>query len=167
MIVRTTHYSLPEHLHKHIELVQPTTYFGRPKPMSTNSFILGILGINLTITTSSPIPPPSNTTPWSPTDPYLGTNCNDIITPSCLKGLYNATGYVPTQMAKNSIAVTGYLGQYANEEDLQELYEILLPQAANYTFETETVNGAWPSCLYTLGSRLNACYSCGRTCQVG
>jgi hypothetical protein len=170
VIVRTTHYSLPEHLHKHIELVQPTTYFGRPKPMSTNSFILGILGINLTISTSSPTPPPSNTTPWSPTDPYLGTNCSDIITPSCLKGLYNATGYVPSQMAKNSIAVTGYLGQYANEGDLQTLYEILLPEAEDYTFETVEVNGArtqrWASCFY-MGSGPDACYSCGCACQVG
>ena len=32
-IVRTTSYSLPESLHEHVELIQPTTMFTRLKPL--------------------------------------------------------------------------------------------------------------------------------------
>lgn len=147
MFVRTTHYSLPEHLHSHIELVQPTTYFGRPKPMSTSLFFEA-LGISINISTSpsspsSPSSPPSgNFTPVY-TDPRLGTNCSRTITVSCLQQLYNVSGYKPTAMAKNKIGITGYLGQFANNADLQSFYEAERPDALNSTFQTVLVNGAW------------------------
>jgi hypothetical protein len=135
--------------------------------MSTTSFILGI-NISINIFPSHPTPPPANYTPGSLTDPYLGTNCTNIITPSCLKELYNATDYEPTQMDKNSIAVTGYLNEFANEEDLQTLYAVLLPEAEDYEFQTVTVNGVctqrWAFCLYMLRIRPDACHL---WCQAG
>ena len=137
VLIRTTHYSLPEHLHTHIELVQPTTYFGRPKAMRT-TFHFGDIGIvlpelvNITITIGNP----------GTSNPPVPTNCSQVITVDCLLQLYNVGSYKPTETSKNSIGITGYLGEYANEEDLQLFYEMERPEAVNSTFNTVTVNGA-------------------------
>ena len=141
MFVRTTQYSLPEHLHQHIELVQPTTYFGRPKPMSTSLFFED-LGLTISISDSSPSPPVANYTNGTLTDPITGRNCNHTVTVSCLRELYNVSGYAPTATATNKIGITGYLGQFANNGDLQSFFKAEVPAAVNSTFQTVLVNGA-------------------------
>lgn len=142
LFVRTTQYSLPEHLHAHIELVQPTTYFGRPKPMSTSLFWEG-LGITVDISASSTpaTPAAANYTNGTLTDPYTGANCSRTVTISCLRTMYNVTGYQPQATYTNKIGITGYLGQFANEADLQSFYKAELPAAVNSSFETVLVNG--------------------------
>lgn len=142
VLIRTTHYSLPEHLHTHIELVQPTTYFGRPKAMRTTFHFadipIVIPGIvNLTINDGSP--PVEN--PGNPNPPE-STNCSQVITVDCLLQLYNADSYTPVATNKNSIGITGYLGEYANKADLQQFYRWERPEAVNSTFTSVTVTGA-------------------------
>jgi tripeptidyl-peptidase-1 len=136
LLIRTTHYSLPEHLHQHIELVQPTTYFGRTKPMSTSLFI-DVLGIPITI-----FPTPQPSPPGSLVDPYIGVNCTNITTVWCIQQLYNMDGYTPRATGKNKIGITGYLGNFANEMDLQSFYKTERPDAVNSSFNTVLVNGA-------------------------
>ena len=148
MLIRTTHYSLPEHLHEHIELVQPTTYFGRPKPMNTNLKI-EVLGIPITI---FPSPPPSS--PGTLMDPRLGVNCTSVMTVWCLQQLYKTAGYKPAATDKNRIGITGYIGQYANTADLQLFYNAERPDAVNSSFQTVLVNGAYAyNGLYVAGRR--------------
>jgi tripeptidyl-peptidase-1 len=125
------------------------------------------LGIEIDISSSpsTPSSPPSaNYTPVL-TDPRLGMNCSRVITVSCLQQLYNATGYKPAATDKNKIGITGYLGQFANNADLQSFYEAERPDALNSTFQTVLVSSAytqrWASCLYILGSRSDACCLCG------
>ncbi|KAH9983546.1 peptidase S8/S53 domain-containing protein [Russula compacta] len=137
VLIRTTHYSLPEHLHEHIELVQPTTYFGRPKAMTTNP-IFKLL--NSTLSILSPPPPPS-TPPGILIDPRLGTNCTDVITVSCIQQLYQMGGYQLAAQSKNAIGITGYGGQFANMQDLQSFYALELPNAVGSTFQVVEVNG--------------------------
>ncbi len=137
MLIRTTHYSLPEDLHAHIELVQPTTYFGRPKPMSTK-LIIKPLNINLTISLNPTPPPPGH----SYTDPRLNVSCTDVITVFCLQQLYNTSGYNPAATNKNSIGINGFDGQFANQADLQSFYNAEVPAAVNSSFNTILVNGA-------------------------
>jgi tripeptidyl-peptidase-1 len=137
VLIRTTHYSLPEHLHEHIELVQPTTYFGRPKPMSSN-LLINVLGFPIHI---FPSPPPS--APGTLMDPRLGVNCTDVTTVWCLQHLYNTAGYKPVATDKNKIGITGYLGQFANMADLQSFYNAERPDAVNSSFQTVLVNGAY------------------------
>ena len=138
MLIRTTHYSLPEHLHEHIELVQPTTYFGRPKAMTTNP-VFNILNSTLSILSS---PPPPGNPPGNLMDPRLGTNCTNITTVSCIQQLYQTSGYQPAAQSKNAIGITGYGGQFANMQDLQSFYEFEVPNAVNSTFQVVEVNGA-------------------------
>jgi tripeptidyl-peptidase-1 len=142
VLIRTTQYSLPEHLHEHIDLVQPTTYFGRPKAMGTtfhltniSVVIPGLLGITI----GTPGTPSSTPIPPQLTDPLLGVNCTDVITVACLKQLYNAN-YTPVATNKNSIGITGYLGQFANKADLQNFYTWELPAAVNSTFNTVLIS---------------------------
>ncbi|KAI0287620.1 tripeptidyl peptidase A [Russula brevipes] len=148
VVIRTTHYSLPEHLHAHIELVQPTTYFGRPKPMSATLFFEGI---NITISLS-PSPPPQD--PGSPIPPP--ENCTRTMTVACLKYIYNIGGYQASATNKNAIGITGYLNQYANIADLQSFYAAERPDAVNSTFKFVSVhNGLNDQSLDKVGPEAN------------
>lgn len=72
--------------------------------------------------------------------------CSNTITLKCLQQLYNTEGYVPKAAEKNSIGVTGYLEQYANEVDLNLFYADQLPEAVNSTFKVISIKGS-PFCL--------------------
>jgi len=133
-IVRTTSYSLPEHLHEHIDVVQPTTMFARMKRMEATYFVAE---------DTKPVVDASQ--PYIPI-PYayngqVNASCNASITPDCLKQLYNAVGYVPEATDRNSIAATGYLDQYANLEDFHLFNEAFVPEAADATFDVIYLNG--------------------------
>jgi len=133
-LVRTTSYSLPEYLLEHIELVQPTTMFSRFKNMRTTySFLQKKPDTLATIPGYIHVP--------SAYDGRVDASCNGTITPDCLKQLYNAAGYEPAVPGENKIAVTGYLEQYANYEDLQSFYAALVPAAVNSTFSVVSING--------------------------
>jgi tripeptidyl-peptidase-1 len=68
-------------------------------------------------------------------------SCNTTITPSCLKQLYNATGVTPSAHVDNSIGINGFLGQFANKQDLQSFYTALVPEALNSSFNVISVDG--------------------------
>jgi tripeptidyl-peptidase-1 len=136
VLVRTTEYSLPAHLDKHIELVQPTTAFYRTKSQSTTFRFSPILDT---------APPPASSSGKQITVPGSGVtvdaSCNGTITVSCLKQLYNAVGYVPSKTDKNAIGLTGYLEQFANMADLQQFYKDQVPAAVNSSFEVFLIKG--------------------------
>jgi tripeptidyl-peptidase-1 len=108
-VIRTTSYSLPSIIYDHVTVVTPSTYFGRPMPFHQHSFVQNEPAggaTNLVIGSTNGVNPPV-----SPT-------CNDQITPSCLKALYNIS-YTPVSTKNNSLGVAGYLDQFANHADLQ------------------------------------------------
>ncbi len=106
------------------------------------------VGSLIDLTISLPLPgdtvPPN---PPVPTDPNLNVSCSKIVTVSCILQLYNAASYQTVATNKNSIGITGYLGQFANNADLQLFYKKEVPAAQNSTFTTVLVNGACP--MYT------------------
>ncbi|KAJ4470134.1 peptidase S8/S53 domain-containing protein [Lentinula aciculospora] len=85
-IVRTLEYSLPRHLHDHINIVSPTTYFGTTRSMKATSHLEPD---HPTLSLGSDVTPPSS--------------CRTTITPTCLKDLYNTIDYTPTETATNKI----------------------------------------------------------------
>ncbi|RDB20085.1 Tripeptidyl-peptidase sed3 [Hypsizygus marmoreus] len=132
-IVRTTSYSLPENLHAHIDLVQPTTMFGRFK------------GLKSTIVwpDEAEAPPQLKTlvgTVNTASGAIVDASCNTTITIKCLQQLYNAVGFTP-KILKNSIGITGYLEQFANIQDLQSFYAEQRPDALNSSFKFISVKG--------------------------
>jgi tripeptidyl-peptidase-1 len=137
--VRTTEYSLPAHLDQHVELIQPTTVFLRTKGHRST----------LRFSPSAQVPPSSADAkiviPGSAKSVDAG--CNSTITVSCLKQLYNIADYIPQATHENAIAVTGYLGEFANFADLRQFYADQVPDATNTSFDVVLVNGVSLFCF--------------------
>lgn len=61
---------------------------------------------------------PSNSSAGNLTSRAVAASCNNQITPTCLQSLYGIPTTLATQKS-NTLAVTGYIDQYANQADLQ------------------------------------------------
>ncbi|KAH9928380.1 tripeptidyl peptidase A [Fomitopsis serialis] len=132
-VVRTTSYSLPEHLHVHIDVVQPTTTFARMKGMRA-TYRFADEDVQVADTAESTIPIPSAY------NGQVNASCNASITPTCLRELYNIGDYTPQAADVNKIACTGYLEEYANFEDYNDFNAKYLPEAINSTFDVIYIN---------------------------
>lgn len=87
-IVRTQSYSLPEYLHPHIDVIQPTTMFGNGmRPRKVISHVNKLMKATDT----------------------NATDCANRVTVKCLQDLYNTTGYTPKATDKNTLGITGYV----------------------------------------------------------
>lgn len=134
-LVRTTSYSVPEELHDHIELVQPTTLFSRFRGLKT-TFHFDHVDQSSTATPDAPaISVPSAS------GGQVDASCNTTVTVTCLKELYNAVGFTPLANDGNQVACTGYLEQFANLADLQSFYKDQVPAAVNSSFKLVSING--------------------------
>jgi tripeptidyl-peptidase-1 len=91
-LTRTLAYSLPDALVGHVDTVLPTTSFDAPD-------------VRL-----APIP-------MAPRAAGVPASCNSTITPKCLEALYQFPS-TPARDLKNTLLVTAYQGQYAEQADL-------------------------------------------------
>ncbi|KIK61925.1 hypothetical protein GYMLUDRAFT_243087 [Collybiopsis luxurians FD-317 M1] len=133
--LRTLEYSLPRHLHEHINLVSPTTYFGTIESIRANSFLRSrTSGLNLTGDVTPPIGCVNTITPAC-------LSCVNTTTPTCLKELYNTANYIPSRISRNSIGIPKFQDQYASFSNLTVFTEEFLPQATNATFTVELFDG--------------------------
>ncbi|KAI0258483.1 tripeptidyl peptidase A [Gloeopeniophorella convolvens] len=128
--VRTTRYSLPEHLHAHVELVHPTTFFSSPRAFRT-TFRFGagdaVAALDQVTAATAGL--------------AVAPSCNTTVTLSCIQELYNIGAYRPAAADKNAIGITGYLDQFANKVDLQKFYAAQRPDALGSSFTTVLING--------------------------
>ncbi|KAI0265980.1 tripeptidyl peptidase A [Gloeopeniophorella convolvens] len=134
VLVRTTQYSLPLNLDGHIELIHPTTAFTRARAHRATVHFSPVKDASA----AAPASDAKITVPGS--GAIVDPSCNATITVSCLKQLYNVGDYVPQATKENSIALTGYLEQYANFADLQQFYEDQVPAAVNTSFDVVLIN---------------------------
>ena len=164
--LRTTKYSVPEVLQTHIDLITPTVYFGKTLPQMKlpgmdrrmKRLVPRYLN-NFNGTTNSSIPSPTNsTTPRptnstilhstsstatstatpSPTSRPLDANCATLITPTCLKELYNIN-YTADPSSGSKIGFGSFLNETARTEDLSLFQEAQgIPQQG---FDVELING--------------------------
>ncbi|KAI0355318.1 tripeptidyl peptidase A [Trametes cingulata] len=135
-VVRTTAYSIPEHLDDHVELIQPTTMFSRMKNLKTSFRINDVEEKVAAVAADAPpisIP--------SASGGHVDASCNQTITITCLLQLYNAVGFKASAKNGNQIGITGYLEQFANIQDLQLFYADQRPEALNSSFKTILING--------------------------
>ena len=146
-LVRTTSYSLPSDVHEHIDVIQPTTMFSRFDPLASTLRLPpgfpsnGRISAPTTTEYRGPSKPPTKAS--DPRNAAIDPACSGTITVKCLHQLYRTEGYVPKVPEKNSIGITGYLEQYANEADLKLFYEDQLPEAVNSSFKLVSINGQW------------------------
>ena len=104
--LRTTQYSIPDSLTEHIDFIHPTTFFGKTK---------------------SNIPVPVARQPESIESRQvsdLDASCSTLITPKCLKELYNVGTYTPSPSSGSEIAFGSFLNQSAQPASLTQFESI-------------------------------------------
>jgi tripeptidyl-peptidase-1 len=132
-VIRTMSYSLPEFLHDHVDLVQPTTMFARFK-----AFRSTLHWSNHTRPADSS---PSGSTITGPAGNQVDASCNHTITVSCLRQLYNAVDYNTSATNGNALGITGYLNESANNVDLQQFYRLQNPSAYGSNYTSVSIHG--------------------------
>ncbi|KAG1833678.1 peptidase S8/S53 domain-containing protein [Suillus subalutaceus] len=132
-IVRTTSYSLPDILHHHVDFIQPTTMFARFKAFKST--------MHWANQAQPVVSSPPGGTITGPAGNPVDASCNYTITLSCLRQLYNAERYKTTATNCNKLGITGFIGQYANNKDLQQFYQDQNPSAYGSKYTLVSING--------------------------
>ncbi|CAD6448939.1 4ee354d2-c29f-48b7-a952-24051e52d9f8 [Sclerotinia trifoliorum] len=117
--VRTTQYSVPNHLAEHIDLISPTTYFGK------------------TVANAPTKVTKKNT---SATKVTVDASCSTSITPKCIKELYNVGNYAPSATSGSRIGFGSFLNQSALYADLFQYESYFGIPSQN--FSVTLINGA-------------------------
>ncbi|KAI0414151.1 hypothetical protein EKO27_g2278 [Xylaria grammica] len=116
-VLRTLEYSVPEEIAEHINLVQPTTRFAAIRANhETGSQIFEIQTA------------------------AAADNCDALITPACLKSLYNID-YTADAKSGSKVAFTSYLEEYARYNDFALFEQNYLPEAIGQNFSVVQLNG--------------------------
>ena len=138
-IIRTPQYSLPAALHGHIDVVQPTNYFGNPTAMR-RPFRLSsdqpVSRINEHQLEHSEHVSPAH----GRTD--VQRVCNEsAVSNQCLRTLYRTVDYVPQAPYLNEVAMTAFLKETANISDFHLFLSRFRPDASqDYTYNYTTIN---------------------------
>ncbi len=135
-VIRTLGYSLPAALHEHVQTVAPTTYFGSPRALRQMSKLV----FNSPTLPNGDLELQEVSATFVPGDP-VPSNCSSIITPTCLRMLYNTLTYSPQAMSTNKIGITGYSEQFASQSDLTGFLTRFRSDATSANFSVVTVNG--------------------------
>ena len=104
--LRTTSYSIPEDLVSHIDLISPTTYFGKTTAMRTRQ------GMEVKTLAARALPASCNTSIVSRNRTFPS------FIPECLEIEYNINGYTPEADSGSTIAFGSFLNQSASFSDL-------------------------------------------------
>jgi tripeptidyl-peptidase-1 len=127
--IRTLHYSVPGDVSPHITMIQPTTRFGQMMAERSNVFIVS----------------DAQDVPSAPADPVPGVtvdpSCDTLITPACLRAMYNVGDYQADSHVGTLLGVNGYLEQYAKFAEFAEFLKTYAPYAKKQTFEYVKING--------------------------
>lgn len=144
--LRTTEYSIPDDLEAHIDLITPTTYFGKTVPqMPAPKFLAPRLdhGVGELVFRSynGTMNSTTNGTTCSTNSTTNGTidaSCATLITPTCLKEIYNIC-YTPDPNSGSKIGFGSFLNQSARTQDLS-LFQTAqgIPQQG---FSVQLING--------------------------
>ncbi|EUC41060.1 hypothetical protein COCMIDRAFT_107145 [Bipolaris oryzae ATCC 44560] len=128
LVARTTSWSLPRHLHDHIDTVQPTT-----------SFFRGAANEATYINEVAEVPESYKT----PSDASISAVCNvTSVTPECFQTLYKTKWYQTKASDKNSVGFTNYLGEIPIRPDTKLFLEKYQPKAVSqaYGFKAITID---------------------------
>jgi tripeptidyl-peptidase-1 len=129
VVARTTSWSLPRHLHDHIDAIQPTTSFFRGAALDAT-------WVDKAVDVPSSYSPPTNSS--------IAAVCNvTSVTPECFQTLYSTKGYKTQASHKNSIGFTNYLGEVPIRPDTKMFLEKYRPEAASqaYAYKQISIDG--------------------------
>ncbi|KAJ9357593.1 putative tripeptidyl-peptidase [Paecilomyces variotii] len=125
--LRTLEYSVPDAVAQHINMIQPTTRFGhiRVEGATSRGELIGHDAQLRAYALAA-----SN-----------ATNCNAVITPQCLKSLYNVGNYKADPASGSKVSFSSYLEEYARYSDLELFEKNIAPYAIGQNFSVITYNG--------------------------
>jgi tripeptidyl-peptidase I len=128
-IDRAPEWSLPIHLHEHIDVVQPTTSFFRTKPPAPKLDNQALLWPRGEAQGEQQFD--SSYTSGQGQD-FISQVCNNsFVTPKCIRTLYGTHDYVPQIPQKNGIGQTNYLNGTSHRLDILKLLQAFRPEAAD------------------------------------
>jgi len=133
--VRAPNWSLPRHLHDHIETIQPTTAFLRPKEKkrtpafkkrATTLKETGDASVSLSDIALAQNPPSGAS---------VAQVCNiSNVTPLCLRTLYGILDYTPQVPGQNQIGFNDFLGEINLRTDAELFLSQYRPDAVSSAF---------------------------------
>ncbi|OSD03903.1 family S53 protease [Trametes coccinea BRFM310] len=126
--VRTLAYSIPADLVGKLDFVHPTTVFAQPFSGRVFNFVPAR-------TANKPAPAVNLTSDAVP------ASCATTITPACLQALYGIPATLATTQS-NKLGVSGFIEQFANQQDLRTFLTNFRPDLpSTTTFTTQTLDG--------------------------
>ncbi|KAK5173192.1 uncharacterized protein LTR77_003314 [Saxophila tyrrhenica] len=125
-LYRTHEFSLPPHLHKHIDVIQPTTSFFRAEPKTPTIDVLG------------------NDTDYGFLQKRAASGipeeCEEFsVNPTCIRKLYGAYDYKPQLPEKNGIGITNFLNHSSHRGDMTKFLKKYRPEAVAAAKEFDIV----------------------------
>ncbi|KAJ7210567.1 subtilisin-like protein [Mycena pura] len=142
---RSLTYSLPAHVAPHIDVIHPTTTFNNPRTRRS------VLSLPHSKRASS------------------NDSCADTVTPACLQTLYGIPATPASNSSNNSIAVAGFIEQFAQKKDLKSFLATFRPDvSSSNTFALDTLDdGENPQDAQDAGvEALDIQYTVGLATQV-
>ncbi|KAF8268691.1 peptidase S8/S53 domain-containing protein [Lactarius quietus] len=118
-IIRTLSYALPSALHRHVQTVAPTTYFGSPGTLQQTPRRSRAIA----------------------TRAISGRDQSAIPSPAFLRSLYKSEGYVPSATDKNVLGITGFW-QYASYDDLKKFMDKFRFDGSDATFSVVEIDSS-------------------------
>lgn len=111
--LRTLSYTIPEEVQEHIALVDPGIYFGHTEAAAA---IPSRREISPAVTPTKTLKRQSSNT--TTVQPVVDAACATILTPACVKQLYNVGNYTPLATSGSRIAFGSFLNESAILSDL-------------------------------------------------
>ncbi|PBP27632.1 hypothetical protein BUE80_DR001486, partial [Diplocarpon rosae] len=144
--LRTTQYSIPDHLADYVDLIYPTTYFGKTVAKAPVGYTHTSRGAAAAAAASKVA------SRGAASQVPVDSICNMWITPRCLKQMYNVGAYKPDAKSGSQIGFGSFLNQSALYSDLfqfekyfgipeQNFSVVLLHGAENDQDPTTTEHG--------------------------
>jgi tripeptidyl-peptidase-1 len=141
-LIRTPEWSLPVHLHKHVDAIQPTNSFFRMAPLST-TWLASPAAITESDADLNSTAVATAQALAATVNPAVAQVCNaSRITPDCLRTLYGTKDYVPKVPARSKIGYCNYLGETSIQSDLDLWTRTFRNDAQSAKINFELVNGA-------------------------
>ncbi|KAI0966227.1 tripeptidyl-peptidase 1 precursor [Xylaria arbuscula] len=118
-VARAPSWSLPNHLHDHIDTIQPTNSFFRAHQQASDIVVdAGVL--------------PQPKIESYPTGSGISAVCNNAsVTPQCFETLYQTKGYKPRATKKNTVAFNNFLGEHPIRSDGELFLKKFRPEYAS------------------------------------
>lgn len=144
-LVRTDSYSLPRHLHEHIDMIAPTNSFFRATPKlkfsKRSSDAIPVMADDASHVMRFT---PGDDVQIQDTAQTVQQACNfSAVTPKCLRTLYGTIDYKAQSAGQNKIGIANYLKETQNRSDIEFFLRRYRPDAAAAarTFQFKIVQG--------------------------